>query len=153
MATVGLCPVRRTVGSVCRRRGTGTDGAGRARTGYYPGWYARLRRNGREISRYAGPDRQKAVEVLGACAASTTAENRRATVSGATCNRYLAVLSSILQRAVKLGHLGENPVEKIQRDREASTPLRHHRDATWDGEAPNSTATRSSTTERRLTAA
>ena len=182
-------PRRRTVGSIFRRRRTGKDANGQPRTGYYPGWYMRLRKGGREIRRYAGPDRQTALDVLErerrerhrlelldelpksdltfdvfaetylawSKRAHTTSTyesrrsmirsflvpafkglkldsikpvkierfiaKRRATVSGATCNRNLAVLSSVLKRAVKLGYLAENPVDKVERDREASTPL------------------------------
>ena len=45
-----------------KRRGNGPDG--KPLTGCYPGWYVRLRRNGREIRRKGGPDRKTALEVL-----------------------------------------------------------------------------------------
>ncbi len=182
-------PRRRAVGRVFRRRRTGVGADGKPRTGYYPGFYIRLRRDGRELRQYAGPDRETALEVLGRLrrerarlelldeepqreiAFEVFAETyltwserahtestyhsrrsmirnllvpefkglrldritppkivrflarRRADVGGATCNRNLAILSSIFQRATKLGLLRENPAQRIQRDREASTPM------------------------------
>ena len=182
-------PRRRSVGSVYRRRRTGKGADGKPRTGYYPGWYMRLRKDGREISRYAGTDRQTALDLLErvrreqdrlelldeepqsdirfedfaeqyltwAKRAFTTASyvsrrsvvrsqlvpafkglalhsikpprierfiaKRRAEVSGATCNRNLGALSSMFQRAVKLGYVSENPAERIDRDRERATAL------------------------------
>jgi len=53
---------RRQVGSVFRRRLPGKGPGGKPR--YAPGFYVRLRRRGREIRRYAGPDRATALGVL-----------------------------------------------------------------------------------------
>ena len=57
-------PRRRSVGRVYRRKRQGTGANGKPLTGYYRGWYVRLRRYGREIRRYGGPDRKTAIELL-----------------------------------------------------------------------------------------
>jgi integrase len=174
---------------VFRRKRTGTGPDGKPRTGFFPGWYVRLRKDGREYIRKGGSDRGTALEVLQklireqerldlldeqprgeirfevfaeeylehARRAFTTATyesrrtminnllipdfkclyldritpariehflaKRRRTVSGATCNRNLGILSSIFQRAIKLGYLRENPAERMDRDREGQKPL------------------------------
>ena len=53
---------RRATGSIYRRRLPGRGPDGRPR--YAKGWYIRLRRHGRDVRRYGGPDRQTAREVL-----------------------------------------------------------------------------------------
>lgn len=53
---------RRATGSIYRRRLPGQGPDGRPR--YAKGWYVRLRRHGRDVRRYGGPDRQTAREVL-----------------------------------------------------------------------------------------
>ena len=57
-------PRRRAFGAVIRRRRRGRNVDGTRRTGYYPGFYVRIRQGGREITRYAGPDRATARDVL-----------------------------------------------------------------------------------------
>ena len=56
-------PRRRPFGSVYRRRRRPAQPGGRA--DYYPGWYLRIRRDGREVVKYAGLNRATALEVLG----------------------------------------------------------------------------------------
>lgn len=53
---------RRQVGSVGRRRLPGKGPGGKPR--YAPGFYVRLRRRGRDIRRYGGPDRATALALL-----------------------------------------------------------------------------------------
>ncbi len=50
-------PRRRKFGSVVRRRRRRKGAPGPPADEYFPGWYIRYRRDGREVTRHAGPDR------------------------------------------------------------------------------------------------
>lgn len=64
-------PRRRAFGYVFRRKLVPLDAEGHSVPGFRRGWSLRVRRGGRSLQRYPGPDRETAVEYANRLARAT----------------------------------------------------------------------------------